>query len=137
MYDYNPSDQAIAPRNSPNSMPVAASSSTTTFQFKPDIYTALLTTADPSLTGDLSAKTLTDTIGVSGDAVSFVTQHGGGDCVGNTSAAVRFYFWSPTASGPSTGTPPAGFYTQFWWSNPVNVQLLSGSQPTGSGSARI
>jgi hypothetical protein len=128
VYDYNPSNQAIAPRNSPNSMPATTTGSTTTFPFKPGIYTALLTTKDPSLTGDLSMKTLMDTISVSGDAASFMTQHGGGDCVGNTPAAVRFYFRSPSASGPSTGTPPAGFYTQFWWSNPVNAALLSGNE---------
>src|SRR5205085_7030791 len=52
----------------------------------------------------------------------------GGDCASNVPAAVRFYFRSPSASGPSTGTPPAGFYTQFWWSNPVNLQLLTGNQ---------
>ena len=133
VYDYNPSNQAIAPRNSPNSMPATTTGTTTTFQFKPGIYTALLTTTDPSLTGDLSAKTLTDTISVSGDAASFMTQHGGGDCASNVPAAVRFFFRSPSASGPSTGTPPAGFYTQFWWSNPVNVQLLTGNQsPTPS-----
>ena len=128
VYDYNPSNQAIAPRNSPNSMPATTTGTTTTFQFKAGIYTALLTTTDPSLTGDLSMKTLTDTISVSGDAMSFMTQHNGGDCVSNVPAAVRFYFRSPSASGPSTGTPPAGFYTQFWWSNPMNVQLLSGMQ---------
>jgi hypothetical protein len=128
VYDYNPSNQAIAPRNSPNSMPATTTGTTTTFQFKPSIYTALLTTTDPSLTGDLSTKTLTDTISVSGDATSFMTQHNGGDCASNFPAAVRFYFTSPSASGPSTGTPPAGFYTRFWWSNPVNVQLLTGNQ---------
>src|ERR1700758_1812557 len=51
VYDYNPSNNAIAPRNSPNSMPATTTGSTTTFQFKPGIYTALLTTKDPSLTG--------------------------------------------------------------------------------------
>ena len=56
------------------------------------------------------------------------TQHNGGNCVSNVPAAVRFYFRSPSASGPSTGTPPAGFYTQFWWSNPVDVRLLTGNQ---------
>src|SRR2546425_4448312 len=106
VYDYNPSNQAIAPRNSPNSMPATTSGGTTTFQFKPDIYTALLTTTDPLLTGDLSARTLTDMITVRGNAASFETQHGGGDCVGNTPAAVRFYFTSPSASGP--GDPPPG-----------------------------
>jgi len=128
VYDYNPSNQAIAPRNSPNSMPATTTGTTTTFPFNPGIYTALLTTKDQSLTGDLSMKTLTDTISVSGDAASFMTQHNGGDCVSNFPAAVRFYFRSPSASGPSTGTPPAGFYTQFWWSNPVNLQLLTGTQ---------
>jgi hypothetical protein len=128
VYDYNPSNQAIAPRNSPNSMPATTSGATTTFPFNPGIYTALLTTKDPSLTGDLSMKTLSDTISVNGDAAGFMTQHNGGDCVSNVPAAVRFYFRSPSASGPSTGTPPAGFYTQFWWSNPVNVALVSGNQ---------
>jgi hypothetical protein len=51
-----------------------------------------------------------------------------GDCVGNTPAAVRFFFRSPSASGSSVGTPPAGFYIQFWWSNPSNLQLLTGNQ---------
>ena len=137
VYDYNPSNQAIAPRNSPNSMPATTTGATTTFQFKPGIYTALLTTKDPSLTGDLSTKALTDTISVSGDAASFMTQHNGGDCVSNVPAAVRFYFRSPSASGPSTGTPPAGFYTQFWWSNPVNVQLLTGNQPPATIMANM
>src|SRR5207247_1648716 len=94
VYDYNPSGQALAPRNSPNSMPATTTGNTTTFQFKPDIYTALLTTIDKSLTGNLSTKVLTDTISVSGDAASFMTQHGGGDCVNNVPAAVRFYFRS-------------------------------------------
>ncbi len=128
VYDYNPSNQAIAPRNSPNSMPATTTGTTTRFQFKPGIYTALLTTTDPTLTGDLSTKSLSDMITVSGDAASFMTQHNGGDCVSNVPAAVRFYFRSPSASGPSTGTPPAGFYTQFWWSNPVNVPLVNGNQ---------
>jgi hypothetical protein len=110
-------------------MPATTTGTTTTFPFKTDVYTALLTTIDKSLVGDLSAKTLTDMISTSGDAATFMTQHNGGDCVNNTPAAVRFFFTSPSASGPSTGTPPAGFYTAFWWSNPVNVQLLTGTQP--------
>src|ERR1051325_1440265 len=131
VYDYNASGQEIAPRNSPNSMPATSPDGgfTWTFPFLPDTFTALFTTKDPNLTGDLSARTLSDTISVSGDAASFMTQHGGGDCVNNFPAAVRFYFRSPSASGSSVGAPPAGFYTQFWWSNPVNMQLLSGTQP--------
>jgi hypothetical protein len=130
VYDYNPSDNAIAPRNSPNSMPASTPDSGVTWQFpfKPDIYTALFTTTDPSVTGNDEGKTLKDTITVQGDATSFMTQHGGGDCANNVPAAVRFYFTSPSASGSSTGTPPAGFYTQFWWSNPVSLQLTSGNE---------
>jgi hypothetical protein len=130
VYDYNPSDNAIAPRNAPNKMPASTTpDGTTTFEFLPGNFTALLTTTDPSLTGDLSTKTLTDYISVSGPATTFMTQHNGGDCVGNTPAAVRFYLVSPRASGSSVGMPPAGFYTQFWWSDfPVDMQLLSGTQ---------
>src|SRR5207248_6253608 len=96
--------------------------------FLPNTYTALFTTRDPTMTGNQSMTTLTDTITVNGPAITFMTQHGGGDCVGNTPAAVRFFFRSPSASGSSVGTPPAGFYTQFWWSNPISMQLVSGSQ---------
>ncbi len=128
VYDYNPSNQAIAPRNSPNKMPATSPDGVTwTFPFKQDIYTALFTTTDPLLTGNLTGRTLTDHIVVSGDAASFMTQHNGGDCVSNFPAAVRFYFTSPSASGSSVGTPPAGFYTKFWWSNPMDLDLLSGN----------
>ena len=136
VYDYNPSGQEIAPRNSPGSMPATTTGATTTFNFLPGHYTALLTTNDKSLTGDLSTTTLSDQIQLTGPATTFETQDGGGDCVGNTPAAVRFYFVSPAASGPSVGTSPpgtggttgAGFYTRFWWSNPVNLELLTGNQ---------
>src|SRR5437016_4347997 len=134
VYDYNPSNQAIAPRNSPNSMPATTADGGMTWQFplRPNIYTALFTTTDPNMTGNQSTATLTDTITVSGPATTFMTQHGGGDCVHNVPAAVRFFFRSPSASGPGdpppgppvNGLPPAGFYTQFWWSNPMNLQLV-------------
>ena len=139
VYDYNPSNQAIAPRNSPNSMPATTPDGGMTWQFpfRPNIYTALFTTTDPSMTGDKSTAMLKDTISVGSSAGgTFMTQHGGGDCVNNTPAAVRFFFRSPSASGPGdpppgqpvNGLPPAGFYTQFWWSNPEHVELLNGSQ---------
>jgi hypothetical protein len=129
VYDYNASGQEIAPRNSPGSGPATTTGDTTTFPFLDGHFTALLTTTDKSLTGDLSMRTLHDTISVGGDASMFVTQHNGGSCVSNTPAAVRFFFVSPSASGSSVGTPPAGFYTRFWWSNPIDVQLLTGNQP--------
>src|SRR5437016_6406301 len=139
VYDYNPSNQAIAPRNSPNSLPATTPDGGTTWQFdfRPNIYTALFTTTDRSMTGNQSTTTLKDEITVSGPATTFMTQHGGGDCVGNTPAAVRFFFRSPSASGSSVGTPPAGFYTQFWWSNPISMQLLSGNQPPLTISAHM
>ena len=129
VYDYNPSNNALAPRNAPNKMPATTSGSVTTFDFLPGKFTALLTTTDRSLTGDLSAKMLTDEIGVSGPATTFMTQHNGGaNCSSNIPATVRFYFVSPSASGSTVGMPPAGFYTQFWWSNPTNVPLTAGNQ---------
>jgi hypothetical protein len=135
VYDYNPSNRALAPRNSPNKMPATTPDGGVTweFPFKPDIYSALFTTTDRSVTGNDLGKTLTDTITVNGDAASFKTQHGGGDCVGDTPAAVRFYFTSPRASGPSPhppGSPPAGFYTQFWWSDAQHMDLVNGTLQT-------
>jgi hypothetical protein len=140
VYDYNPSNQAIAPRNSPNKMPATTPDGGMTWQFNflPNTYTALFTTTDPSMTGNQSMTTLKDTITVSGPATTFMTQRAGGDCVHNVPAAVRFFFRSPSASGssipppgpPVNGLPPAGFYTQFWWSNNAIsiMQLLYGTQ---------
>ena len=65
VYDYNPSGREIAPRHSPNSMPATTTGTTTSFVFKDNVYTALLTTTDSSLTGDLSTTTLNDTISLS------------------------------------------------------------------------
>jgi len=129
VYDYNPSNNALAPRNAPNKMPATTMDATTTFEFLPGKFTALLTTTDRSLTGDLSTKTLTDVISVGGSATTFRTQHNGGaSCSSNFPATVRFYFVSPSASGSTVGKPPAGFYTQFWWSNPEHQELNSGTQ---------
>ena len=140
VFDYNPSGHALAPRKSPDSMPATSPDTGFTWQFpfKPDVYTALFTTTDPSVTGDDSTKTVTDNITLSGDAASFTTQHNGGaNCNSNVPATVRFYFTSPSASGPSTGSPPAGFYTHFWWSNPVNLQMDSGTQPQTTITAHM
>lgn len=125
VYDYNASGQEIAPRNSPSSHPATTVGTTTSFDFLFDHYTALLTTNDKALTGDLTGATLTDHIDLSGSAVMFETQHNGGNCVSNFPAAVRFFFVSPAASG-KTGDP--GFYTQFWWSNPEHLDLVNGGE---------
>lgn len=106
-YNYNPSGRALYPQKANYSNGVAS------FTFDPTQFTALLTTGDKSLTGDLTGRTLSDTITVSGATDAFVTQNGGG--CGNPPAA-RFYFATP------------GFaYTNFWWSNPVSYVLANGT----------
>jgi hypothetical protein len=133
VFDYNSSGRAISPRTSPNSMPAALTGATVSFQFFSGTYTALLVTSDASATGDLSQKTLSDTVTWSGTG-AFAEQNGGG-CTPDRQS-VRFYFEAPSASGPSIGTPPAGFYTQFWWSNPQSV-VLSGDAGTGTVTAPL
>jgi hypothetical protein len=141
VFDYNPSDQALAPRISPDSMPATAScaglSCTVSFPFKAGTYTALLVTSDNGLTGNLTGKSLTYDVTISGDTAGFLARSNG---CGGVPANVRLYFTSARASGPSfpppgppiNGLPPAGFYTQFWWSNPVTVPLLASPQgPSG------
>jgi len=133
VYDYNPSGHALAPRVAASSHPATMTSGTWSFPFEQNTYTALLTTTDPSLTGDLTSKTLTDSIAVSGVTVTgtFQEQNGGG-CTPDKQY-VRFYFTSPTGAGASgtTGRGSAGFYTQFWWSNPVHYDL------TGNGAVTL
>ena len=126
VYDYNPSGQAIRPRVSANSMPATTDGDgNVSFPFKFNIYTALLTTTDKSLTGDLSSKTLNVSVSVSGGGGTFQDQHNGG-CLPDEKY-VRFYFTSPKASG-TTGPGTTGFYTQFWWSNPAHVPLATDPQ---------
>lgn len=133
VYDYNPSGNALAPRVSPGSSPATVSGATASFVFLAGTYTALLTTGDKSLTGDLSGKTLVDTVSVTqmDASAQFQEQKGGGCSPDNQS--VRLYFTSLAGSGPSfpppgqpiNGTPPAGFYTQSWWSNPASLTLTN------------
>src|SRR6266849_6245311 len=78
VFDYNPSGQAIRPRLSADSMPATTSGNTTSFPFKLSTFTALLTTTDASLTGDLSMKTLSVSVGVTGGSGMFEDQHNGG-----------------------------------------------------------
>jgi hypothetical protein len=104
--------------NSLQGVPATASGTTASFDFTPGVFTALLTTSDKSLTGDLSNETLSDTVSVTNmdPTASFVDQNNGGCTPDNQT--VRFYFTSPSASDH-------GFFTKFWWSNPVDVQLLN------------
>ncbi len=106
--------------NSLQGVPATVSGSTASFVFTPGVFTALLTSSDKTLTGDLSGDTLNDNVNITGPgAASFVDQNGGG-CGPDTNPTVRFFFTSPSAAGP-------GFYTKYWWSNPRDVQLNSGS----------
>jgi len=125
VYDYNPSGRAISPRVSANSQPATNNGGTVSFPFILNTYTALLTTTDNSLTGDLSGKTLTVTVSVAGGSGTFQDQNNGGCLPDNKS--VRFYFASPKASG-TTGPGTKGFYTRFWWSNPISVSLFTDPQ---------
>lgn len=138
VFDYNPSGNALAPRVSPDSMPATSSCGSIacngSFVFKPGVFTALLVTSDDGLTGDLTGGTLSATVAVSGNAGPAFQYQNGDGCTYPPN--VRMYFTSAVSSGPSSpppgppqnGLPPAGFYTQFWWSNPVNVQLLDGTE---------
>jgi len=125
VYDYNPSGRALRPRVSSDSMPATTTGDTTSFPFLPNIYTARLTTTDPSLTGDLTSKTLNLAVSVSGGSGTFQDQNNGG-CNPDTKS-VRFFITSPRASG-TTGTDTKGFYTQFWWSNPMSIPLVADPQ---------
>jgi len=125
VYDYNPSGRELQPRVSPDSMPATTSGDTTSFPFLPNVYTARLTTKDRSLTGDLSSKTLNLTVSVTGGSGIFQDQNNGG-CNPDTKT-VRFFIASPQASG-TTGIDTRGFYTQFWWSNPMSIPLVADPQ---------
>ena len=125
VYDYNPSGRELRPRISQDSMPATTIGDTTSFPFLLNVYTARLTTTDPSLTGDLTSKTLNLTVSVTGGSGTFLDQNNGG-CNPDTKT-VRFFITSPQASG-RTGTDTRGFYTQFWWSDFMSIPLVADPQ---------
>jgi hypothetical protein len=120
VFDYNPSGQALAPRVTDKSSPPSVSGNVVSFNFLSSTYTALLTTSDSTMTGDLTGKTLTDAVTVSGVAGHFRDQNGGG-CLPDVQST-RLFFSSP------------GFeFTNFWWSNPVSVPLTGNLALTITG----
>jgi hypothetical protein len=125
VYDYNPSGRELRPRVSLNSMPATTIGDTTSFPFLPNVYTARMTTTDPNLNGDLKSKTLNLTVSVTGGSGTFQDQNNGG-CNPDTKT-VRFFITSPQASR-TTGTDTRGYYTQFWWSNPMSIPLVADPQ---------
>lgn len=113
---YNSSDHALKGVALTNS-----SGGTASFDFAPNVFTATLTSNDESFTGDLTGKTLHDTLSVTGmsPTAMFVDQNNGG-CVPDNKT-VRFFF----QSGGTGAGGQRGFFTTIWWSNPVSVQLVN------------
>ena len=118
VYDWT-NGNGIKPRVSANSQPATSSGDgNASFPFKADTYTALLTTTDNNLTGDLynTRPKLTDNVTVADVTGTFQYRDGGG-CTGPSALpGVRLFFQSPHGAG-TTGSGTTGFYTQFWWSN--------------------
>lgn len=88
------------------------------FDFLNTPDTALLGTSHPSyrgdLIGDMGGKHLSATVGVDVTGLATFTYYGQpGQCA--TPASVRFYF--------QTDTSGKFEYTDYWWSNPVSVDL--------------
>lgn len=124
VFDYNPSGRALAPRVADKSSPPSVTGNTVSFNFLSGTYTALLTTSDSSLTGDLTGKTLTDTITVLGVTGHFLDQNGG-PCTPDVQST-RLFLSSP------------GFeFTNFWWSNPASVPLTAANAPVGKVTLTI
>jgi len=127
VYDWT-NGNGIKPRVSANSEPATSSGDgNASFPFKADTYTALLTTTDNNLTGDLydTKPNLTDNVSVADVTGTFQYRDGGG-CTGpGALPGVRLFFQSPHGAG-TTGPGTTGFYTQFWWSN---SRSASGSPP--------
>jgi len=110
IYNYNAANTAVTPKSA------SFDGQTATFAFQANVYTARLTTDAKSLTGNLSGKTLTDTITVTGATAPFQTHFGGG--CGNP-PAVRFFFVDQQRGGFA--------YTNYWWSIPVSYVLANGT----------
>jgi hypothetical protein len=92
-----------------------------------NVYTGLLATDSDAFAGDLTGKTVSATVSVSGmnPGATFQEQNGGGCTPDNQ--AVRLYF---VTGGAGSG---AGFFTHFWWSNPVAANLTN----NGSGTMSV
>jgi hypothetical protein len=113
--DYPVSGQSLTSR------PATVTGSDVSFNFVNGVYTALLVTSDPSLTGDLSHKTgLTANLAVTNQDGTFQEQNGGG-CSPDYQF-VRFYFATPGNAS-----------THIWWSywgNQVNLNPQTNTAAT-------
>ena len=110
VYNYNAANTSLTPKSA------SFDGTTATFSFQAGVYTSRLTTNAKPLTGDLTGKTLTDTVTVTGATAPFQTHFGGG--CGNP-PAVRFFFVTQQGGGFA--------YTNYWWSNPMSYVLANGT----------
>jgi hypothetical protein len=113
VYDYNRIQ--THPARVPSKIPLGIAFD---FLFTPD--TALLATTHSSynndLLGDLTGKSLSATVGVTVTSGTVFTYYGEPDVCGRP-ANVRFYF--------QTNTSGKFEETDYWWSNPVSVDLAA------------
>jgi hypothetical protein len=123
VYDYNRSGRALRSRVA-DTIPTGGVS----FDFLSTPDSALFTTKHPSykgtLLGDLTNKGLYAKVGVTVTAGTPSFQYYGQPDSCNTPASVRFYFETNTAGSFAE--------TDYWWSNPVSIDLASliaGDQP--------
>jgi hypothetical protein len=134
LFNYNSSDHGLKATAA-----ASAASDTASFNFAPGVYTAALTTSAKALTGDLTGDMISATVAVTnmGPLATFIDQHNGGCLPDNQS--VRLYFSSAgTGSAPPIPpitTPSKGYYTTFWWSNPISVVLTNNA--SGAMSAAL
>lgn len=128
VWTYNPSGRAFKGSVPANGGPNAVA----TFSFPPTPDTALLITDHGSykgtLLGNMTGKTLKATVSVFGGPFKFYGEGDPGGCGGPPPAFVRFYF--------QTKSPASFAETDYWWSNPVNLQL-NGLPPSTSMSVSI
>jgi hypothetical protein len=131
VYDYNSSDQALRVRQ-PFVVNIGGDGGIAfTFLHQPD--TALFMTGHPSyrgdLLGDMRGKTVRARVGITVTAGTPVYTYFGEPSCGDVPANLRFFFQT-RPSGPFNPS-------DYWWSNPVNLELQSlttATSPSGSVS---
>jgi hypothetical protein len=118
VWTYNPSNRAFK-----GGVPASVSSGIATFAFPATPDTALLVTDHGSykgtLLGDLTGKTISATVSASGGPFHYF---GEPSCGGTVGANVRLFF--------QTKSPASFAETDYWWSNPVSLQLNGLTNPT-------
>ncbi|MDE3164792.1 MAG: hypothetical protein KGN36_03225, partial [Acidobacteriota bacterium] len=116
VYDYNPSNRAFQSR-----VASVAPTGGVSFDFLTAPNSAVFATNHPSyqgtLLGDLTGKSAYAQVGVTVAPGTTFQYYGEPDACGGTKAFVRFYF--------ETSTSGKFAETNYWWSNPVAIDLAS------------